>query len=307
MRLSGAERYSGGVITELDPRLHALNPDARLAEDGLQGQLTEPGWQFVTARPAQTGAARLSLRARPDAESAQVSEALPGEGLEVLWDGPAGWVYVRVQTDGYLGWARVDGVVGPVVESSDLRVTALRAHAFAGPKISQPIRAELCLGSTLARGDGEVVEENLRRWVPVMLPGGAAAWVQEVTVSPRPAGNSAELTADLALRFLDTPYVWGGRSAWGLDCSGLTQIVYGALGWKIPRDADQQQEFLTPVEQPARGDLAFFPGHVGLMLDERRLVHANATHMRVTVETLGESEYGQRLQASCTGFGRWSG
>ncbi|PNY79979.1 C40 family peptidase [Deinococcus koreensis] len=299
------------MITELDPRLHAFDPDARVAEDSLRALLPEPGWSFVSAWPAQAGAERLSLRAAPDPEAAQVSEALPGEGIDRLWDGPDGWVYVRVQTDGYLGWARAAGLVDAGSADTSLQVTALRAHAFAGPKISRPIRAELCLGSVLGRGEGEVVEENLRRWVPVVLPGGAAAWVQEVTVSPLPDGDPADLRADLkaelALRFLETPYVWGGRSAWGLDCSGLTQVVSAAFGHAIPRDADQQQEFLTPVARPQRGDLVFFPGHVGLMLDERRLVHANATHMRVTVETLGEGAYGQRLEASCTGFGRWNG
>ncbi|MFC6667030.1 C40 family peptidase [Deinococcus radiopugnans] len=112
--------------------------------------------------------------------------------------------------------------------------------------------------------------------------------------------------AALALRFLDTPYVWGGRSAWGLDCSGLSQLAFAAFGQFLPRDADQQQEALTVVTAPQRGDLAFFPGHVGVMLDGQRMVHANATHMRVTVETLGEGEYGQRLAAGCTGFGRWT-
>ena len=104
---------------------------------------------------------------------------------------------------------------------------------------------------------------------------------------------------------LGAPYVWGGRSAWGLDCSGLTQLAYAAEGRPLPRDADLQEAALTPVTQPRRGDLAFFPGHVGLMLDGRRMVHANATHMCVSVDTLGEGEYGARLAGALSGFGRW--
>ncbi|AWT37121.1 peptidase [Deinococcus actinosclerus] len=272
----------------------------KIAEDALRDHLSGPGWRFVAPTPAHAGPARLSLRARPEPDAPQVTEALPGEPLELLWENADGWAHVRTAGDRYLGWARADGVQARPWQP-DLTVTARRAHAYAGPKISQPIRAELAHGARLARGTGGIVTEHHRRWVPVALPGGQDAWVQEVTLAP--------LDTDLltfALGFLDTPYVWGGRSAWGLDCSGLTQLVYGAFGRDLPRDADQQQAFLTPVTEAQPGDLAFFPGHVGLMLDGRRLLHANATHMRVTVETLGEGEYGARLQAELSGFGRWA-
>ncbi|UBV43792.1 C40 family peptidase [Deinococcus taeanensis] len=284
-----------------DPRLHAFDPAMHVAEEALRGQLPGDAWRFVQPQPAHVGAARLSLRAQPDLQSAQVTEALPGEPLQRLWDTAEGWARVRTAHDGYLGWARADGLVGPRPQGETLTVGALRAHAFAGPRISQPIRAELALGAVLTRGAGEVVTEQGRRWVPVLLPDSTDAWVQEVVFSP----TSADV-ADLALQFLHTPYVWGGRSAWGLDCSGLTQVVYAACGRALPRDADQQQAVLTPVQTPARGDLAFFPGHVGLMLNARDMVHANATHMRVTVETLGENEYGTRLAQTLTGYGRWT-
>ncbi|MFC4636771.1 NlpC/P60 family protein [Deinococcus hohokamensis] len=283
-----------------DRRLHAYDPDARLAEDALRGQFPDD-WRYVAPRPAWA-ATRLSLRSAPDALSAQVTEALTGEALEVLWENAGGWAMVRTRHDGYLGWARLDSLAPQGPGEGPLVVSALRAHAFAGPKVSFPVLSELALGMQLGRAAGEVAEENGRRWVPAELPGGQAAWVQEVALQPLGAVDPVSL----ALRFLETPYVWGGRSAWGLDCSGLTQVVYAAWGRALPRDADQQQEALTPVEMPAAGDLAFFPGHVGLMLDERRMVHANALHMRVTVETLGEGDYGQRLQAGCTGFGRWT-
>lgn len=283
-----------------DPRTHAHHPETRHAEESLRGQLEGSGWTYVTPRPV-AAAARLSLRAAPRADAAQVSEALPGEALERLWDDGHGWVYVRTGQDRYLGWTRLGGLTAPP-SGETLTVTALRAHAFAGPKVSQPIVGELCLGARLTRAPGEVVEEGGRRWVPVVLPDGTAAWVGEPVLSPLEDADPAAL----ALRFLDTPYVWGGRSAWGLDCSGLSQLAFAAFGQFLPRDADQQQEALTAVTAPQRGDLAFFPGHVGVMLDGRRMVHANATHMRVTVETLGEGEYGQRLAAGCTGFGRWT-
>ncbi|MBB5232925.1 C40 family peptidase [Deinococcus budaensis] len=290
---------------ELDPRTHAFDPQARLAEVALRGRLPggEEGWQFVTPHPARAGKARVSLRARPDAGAAQVSEALPGEALEVLYTRGDGWSWVRTAHDGYLGWARAQALVGAEeAGGEELRVTALRAHAFAGPGVSRAVLAELCAGARLTRAPGEVVTEGAgRRWVPVRLPGGEEAWVGEAALRPDVPGDAAAF----ALRLLEAPYVWGGRSAWGLDCSGLTQLAYAALGRGLPRDADQQQAFLPAVEVPGRGDLAFFPGHVGVMLDGRQMVHANATHLRVTVETLGEGEYGTRLARELSGFGRW--
>ncbi|QFP76722.1 C40 family peptidase [Deinococcus sp. AJ005] len=283
-----------------DSRTHAYQPDSLLAEDALRGQLSEADWTYITPRP-MAAISRLSLRSGPRADAAQVSEALLGEALELLWEDGNGWAYIRTVHDRYLGWTPAAGLTGP--QHGDLlTVTALRAHAYAGPKVSQPIVGELCLGARIIHAPGETVTEGGRRWLPVSLPSGKDAWVGEAVISPIREADAAAL----ALRFLDTPYVWGGRGAWGLDCSGLTQLVFAAFGQPIPRDADQQQEFLGVVERPQRGDLAFFPGHVGLMLDERRMVHANATNMRVTVETLSEGEYGQKLAEGCTGFGRWT-
>lgn len=285
----------------LDPRLHAFDPSSQVAEEALRGQLDGEGWRYMTPRLVWAANARVSLRAAPDLQAAQVTEALPGEALELLWE-QGDWARVRTRHDGYLGWARRADLTAQA-PAEPLTVTALRAHAFAGPRVSAPILAELCFGAQLGQRDGEEsLTEEGRRWQAVTLPDGQAAWVQAVTL------EAAEVTdpAAFALRFLDTPYVWGGRSAWGLDCSGLTQLVFAAASRPLPRDADQQQAALRNVTGPQRGDLAFFPGHVGLMLDGRRMIHANATHMRVTVETLGEGEYGTRLRETCTGFGRWS-
>lgn len=280
----------------IDRRRVAVDEEKRLAEAEARG-LLDGDWNWVTPQPAQVSVPRLSLRARPEEAAPQVTEVLLGEALEVLWQ-EGDWARVRTVHDRYLGWAKLGGWTEP--QEVDVQVTALRAHAFAGPKVSQPMVAELCFGAKLARGEGEVVEEDHRRWVPVRLPSGEAAYVQEVCFAPL---YTQEVTT-FALRFLDTPYVWGGRSAWGLDCSGLTQLVYAANGVILPRDADQQQQFLTATDTPQAGDLAFFAGHVGLMLDDKRMLHANATHMRVTIETLGEGDYGRRLAAGLLGFGR---
>ena len=287
-------------MDNLDSRTHAFDPVARLADAALQGRLDGPDWRWVTPREV-VAVERVTLKAKPDGSSAQVTEALPGEPLELLWAANGQWWRARTRHDGYLGWVEARNVVERREWRPDLTVQALRAHAFAGPGVSSTILSELCLGATLQRRDAEVVEDDHRRWLPVLLPDGREGWVQEVCFQQPNENVSA-----LALRFLDTPYVWGGRSAWGLDCSGLTQVVHGAFGRALPRDADQQQAATQPVQEAQPGDLAFFPGHVGLMLDEKHMIHANATGMRVTIETLGEGAYGQRLAASLSGFGRVS-
>ena len=277
-----------------DPRLFAHDPRRRWSEAPAPD-----GWRELHPALARaSGAARTSLRAAPDARATQVTEALPGEALERLAD-EGEWAWVRTPHDGYLGWARQEEV-GPAW-APELTVTALRAHAYAEPRVSALIVAELCRGARLARAEGEHVTEDHRHWQPVTLPDGQAAWVQAVILAKVERPDPATF----ALTLLGAPYVWGGRSAWGLDCSGLTQLAYATVGLALPRDADQQEAALDRVDTPRRGDLAFFPGHVGLMLDERRMVHANATAMAVSVDTLGEGDYGGRLLASLRGYGRW--
>lgn len=285
-----------------------MTTDVRLVAHDSQRRWAEApapaGWREL--RPAPVIARyRLSLRSLPDPLAAQVTEALPGEALEWLAD-EGEWAWVRTRHDRYLGWTLRSGLwSGREAQrwEGEVTVTALRAHAYAKPRVSAPVEAELCWGARLSRADAPPVTEQGRTWYAVVLPGGALAWVQAVVCQPRPVSDPSEF----ALGFLGTPYLWGGRSAWGMDCSGLTQLAYAACGRALPRDADQQEAALERVSQPQRGDLAFFPGHVGLMLDERQMVHANATAMAVTVDTLGVGEYPTRLLATLRGYGRYVG
>ena len=280
-------------MNRLDPRIHAYDEVGRVAELSLLDRL-DSSFRFVQPTLAWNGPARLSLHARPDDHSPQVTEALPGEALSVVLTRPDGWAWLRTVADGYLGFART-GTLLPQAPDNALKITALRGHIYAEPSIKAGLVGEVCLGARVA-STGAAVTEHGRGWREV-----EGGWLRESCLEPLPDADPAAL----ALRFLGTPYVWGGRSGWGVDCSGLTQLVFAAFDRALPRDADMQQDALEAVEVPKRGDLAFFNGHVGLMLDGQRMVHANATRMAVSVETLGEGEYGEKLHSELLGFGRW--
>ncbi len=271
--------------------------------------------------PWRCGSGRAPLRAHADAAAEQISEALPGEPVHLLdEDGSAEWVRIATAHDGYVGWAARHTVhPGPAPGGADghwLAVVALRTHALAAPDVRSPIVGELCLGARVwprAAARGASAGSADSPWRPVLLAGGEPAWVDGRYVSagwplgePPPGGprERREQIIALAVRFVETPYVWGGRSAWGLDCSGLVQIVLGACGIPVPRDSDEQQAALEPTDRPEPGDLAFFPGHVGLLVGAGRMVHANARALRVTIDELAGDGYGGQLAASCLGYGK---
>ena len=285
--------------TTLDTRIHAYNIERGVVEAPLHGTFAD--LRPLTSRRAYA-AAQLSLRARPDADSPQVTEALHGEELEVLEDLPGGWAWVRTLHDGYLGYAHLSGQqLAEAAPEQALTVRIPRTHLYAAPTIKARVLDALGAGARVGSLDPEPARHGEYRWWRVGLQGREGYLHDAAVQLPSP-----DLSA-FAERYLHTPYLWGGRTAWGLDCSGLAQLWAGkdAAGRsRLPRDADQQQEATVPVEQPRAGDLAFFAGHVGIMLDERRMLHANATHLRVTVETLGEGDYGRRLEAGLLGFGR---
>lgn len=237
--------------------------------------------EAVTAEPGVVTAQTL-LRSDPSPRGVAVTEALLGQPVDIL-RAEGDWRLVRTRDDRYLGWIRADRVrIGSARPTH--AITAVRAHAYALPRVQGEVLARLSWGARIrhlaTHGD----------WHEVRLPDGRGAFVVAVactamaeieTVDPLEAWD----------RFLWTPYVWGGSSAWGIDCSGYVQLLHRMAGRSLPRDADQQARAGTRVDRPEAGDLAIFPGHIGIMLDEQRIAHASGTAMRVTVDVLGETPH----------------
>lgn len=248
---------------------------ADLADAALQGLVKAE--RFDKTQAMHCVAASTAVRRDPDAASEQLDQLLFGETFRVLETG-RGWGWGQADRDGYVGHVQLADLKPGVVLATH-RVGVLRAYAFSRPDIKSRPLALLSLNALVA------VEAEEGRF----LKAEGSGWIPAVQLAP--IGQVETDPAAVAERFLGAPYQWGGRESLGLDCSGLVQLALQACGRACPRDSDQQQALgrLVAETELARGDLVFWRGHVGLMLDAQRLIHANAYHMQVEIEPLAEA------------------
>ncbi len=259
-----------GVSRRYDPRVNAIRPD--LADVALADLYFAPHYVQPVARGCVLPS--VMLRGAPDAGAPAISELLYGESFHVL-DARGGWLWGYCGHDHYVGYLPLDALGEPV---SATHATVASAPLFSAADIKSPIAA---LYPPHARVAGTIGDHFLAT---------ADGFVHARHV--RPLEQAETDWVAVAQRHLGAPYVWGGRGGLGFDCSGLTQTALAACGIVAPRDTDQQAEAIgTALDDHAqlrRGDIVFFPGHVGLMADGERLLHANAHWMAVTIEPLGD-------------------
>ena len=252
-----------------DKRLLAARPD--LAASHLKGQVEAQ--HFVEGEVCSVARGRTPLRARPSDDALQDSELLMGETVSV-YERKNGWAWLQAKTDSYVGYAR-ETALGPVTEA-DARIVLPLAPLLSAPDAKSPLRDLLPLNAKLKSGTrhGDFVETE-------------AGFVHGKALAPLDR-TAADFVA-VAEQFLGVPYVWGGKSFEGLDCSGLIQTALQAAGITAPRDTDMMEQALgraMPRAELRRGDLVFWKGHVGVMRDSDTLLHANAYFMQVTSEPL---------------------
>lgn len=262
----------------LDARRNVFRPD--LAAESLYGRVSAP--RYVQGYPAQVIRAAVPLRSRPSPTVGFETEALFGETVTV-YDEREGWAWVQLTRDRYVGYVPFDAL-SPEIDEPTHRVRALGTFVYPVPDIKSPPLMHLSMNAELCIAGGD------ERFL--MLKGGGFVVTRHVAERSRRAPDFVEL----AERFIGTPYLWGGRTRLGIDCSGLVQVTLEAAGIAAPRDTDMQQaELGTEVAIPdvlegmQRGDLIYWKGHVGIMADSVTLVHANAHHMQVAAETLPEA------------------
>ncbi|QPC43858.1 C40 family peptidase [Kaustia mangrovi] len=276
-----------------DPRLHPYRPD--LAAAWLRGRV--PAERFVEGQSYHVIAPALGLRRRPEPDAALLTEALMGERVRVF-DERDGWAWVQIEEDGYVGYARA-GSLAPEAQPATHRVSVPRTFLYPQPDVkSQPVtgvglNARLAIAGT----EGPFA----------VLADGRYVYARHV----RPLRDYAQDYVAVAETLLHVPYLWGGKGFTGVDCSGLVQLALHAAGHPCPRDSDMQEAALgVPVDAHGfaalhRGDLVFWKGHVGLMVDGERFLHANGHHMQVVIEPLHEAvDRIARLYGNVTGIRR---
>lgn len=273
----------------LDGRTHAYRAD--LADIRLRGKVASAA--FVDGKPRQVRAAALPLRERPDMRAGLANEALFGETMR-SFEERAGWAWVQLDHDGYVGYVPAQALSGEVAAATH-RVAALGTFVYPEPNIKTTPLLHLTMNAMVA------IDETDGKFSRLTTGG------YIVDRHLLPVDKFSLDYAILAERFAGTPYLWGGRTRLGLDCSGLVQICLTAAGIACPRDSDMQlaavgaalalDDDLTSLE---RGDLVFWRGHVGIMIDGVMLVHANAHHMATVVEPLAQAEARIRRSMSDT-------
>ncbi len=281
----GGYRFETNVESLLEPVLARLQGVA--AGRAVRGVLLpEP---TLAGQAAWVRASVAEVRRTPAHAAEQISQALQGEPLQPLLH-EAGWVLAR-QPDGYVGWVR-DWHLALVPAATPTRFAA-RATARvdvnwcslrAEPRADADARGETILGTLAA------VTARAPGWVEVELGGGARGWIPEPCVrrgaEAWPHG-AASIAATLR-RFLGVPYLWGGRSPKGFDCSGLVHFTFGLHGVALPRDSDQQGGCGIPVEDPEPGDLLFFGHeritHVAVALGDGEFLHARGEVRRNSMQ-----------------------
>uniref|UniRef100_A0A9E8CK47 NlpC/P60 family protein n=1 Tax=Bosea sp. NBC_00436 TaxID=2969620 RepID=A0A9E8CK47_9HYPH len=272
----------------LDRRIHAFRPD--LAARALTGQVEAP--RFADPQAMRIVAASAPMRREPRPDAPLDTEALAGELVEV-YEREEGWAWAQLAGDGYVGYIP-DDALRPDQAAPTHRVAGLRTFIYPGPSIKLPPLSALSLGASVA-----VVE---RKGDFAVLADGGHVFAAHLS----PLDQHETDFVAVAERFVGVPYLWGGKTSLGLDCSGLTQLCLAAAGIAAPRDSDMMEAMLgRPVELREdlsglqRGDLVFWKGHVGILTAPDTLLHASGHVMSVYREPLREAR--DRIRAKSFG------
>lgn len=266
----------------LDKRLHAFRAD--LADIRLRGQVESES--FVVGKPARIAVPVADMRGEPRRDAGLSTQLILGEDVTVFEE-REGWAWIQSERDSYVGY-----VAAAALKARDGAPTHVvcipRTFLYPGPDMKLPRSGELSIGTDLVVVG---MAEN-RGTSYALLQSGEAVIARHLM----PASDHAADYVAVAEALIDTPYLWGGVSAFGLDCSGLVQLAMRMAGRPAPRDSDMQASGLGEAfaagpgySDLRRGDLVFWKGHVAIMTNAGTLIHANGHTMLVSREPLREA------------------
>lgn len=262
-------------MSELDKAINAYRGD--IAASSLRGKVQSD--RFIEPETYQIKVPIAQLRNAPSNEAEHSTQALLGELIDI-YEVKDGFGWGQLKKDGYVGYVAMD-YIGQEIKAPSHKICAMRTNVYYGPKVQAQISKTLTFGAlvrtTERRENGFVWCEDL-------------GFVYESHICE--LDKNFDDPIDLAKQMLGTPYVWGGNSPLGIDCSGLVQLCYGACGMDLPRDARLQEmrgqslEANDDLSGLKRGDLVFWKGHVAIMMDETNIIHATSFTMNVSIEPL---------------------
>jgi len=256
-----------------DKRLTPARPD--LAAEHLRDMIQAD--RYAPGRRMQIALSYADVRRLPAEDAATDTQALHGETL-IVYEEKDGWCWGQLDRDRYVGYIRADALTDKIVKPNH-RVRVRHTLVYSAPDIKSPPIDALPFGAevNIVAGSAQFSE----------TPEGGHIYTRHLANLNRPLNDFV----GLAETFLHTPYLWGGKTDVGIDCSGLVQVTLAAIGVASPRDSDLMEVMLG---RPAdiddrmrglrRGDLVFWRGHVGIMQNEQTILHANAHHMLVSSE-----------------------
>jgi cell wall-associated NlpC family hydrolase len=264
----------------LDRRLHPVRPD--LAAESYRGRVEADA--FAPGVAMRVAVDSVALRPVPDPARSIDTEALHGEIVTVYETRGDGWAWGQLQTDGYVGYLPAKAL-GPVGAQPTHRVACLRSYRYPDAELKSPPLGLLSMGARV-RVTGHATTRGLEF---ALLDDGSAMVARHL----EPLDHREADWVGVAESFLGTPYLWGGRTSLGLDCSAIIQLAAAAGGLDLPRDTDMQErgageplDIASGLPALQRGDLVFWKGHVGIMRDGETLLHANGFTMSVASEPL---------------------
>ncbi|KAB2732154.1 NlpC/P60 family protein [Brucella intermedia] len=269
-------------MTMLDRRLNAYRPD--LADERLTGQVEAA--RFAAGTPMQVSATVVDLRGEPRMDSGPQTQMIFGDSVRVFEE-MDGWSWVQAERDGYTGYVSSAALERPAGETTHM-VVVPRTFVYPGSDLRFPHTKALSLGSRLRI----VGAAETRGTKYALLESGEALIASHLA----PVSEHAADYVTVAETLLHTPYLWGGTSGFGIDCSGLVQLSMWVAGRKVLRDSDMQQDALGEIVEPdatysnlQRGDLVFWKGHVAICASPDMLIHASGHTMTVTLEPLQDA------------------